>query len=82
MKKRMLMPVLSSLLALCISAVLATTLGHAACGCTCMIVCDNVCEWECSGCGLTQGAEVASRCCQQAHAEIGDVGPCLAQGSY
>jgi hypothetical protein len=82
MKKRMLMPVISSLLALCISAVLTTTMGHAACGCTCMIVCNNICEYECTGCGLTEGAESAKLCCKQAREAIGDVGPCFVENSY
>jgi len=77
MKKKMLMPVISSLVALCISVTLTTTIGHAQCGCSCWMVCDNTCQWECEGCGLVQGWRVAQQCCEQAHAASGDTGPCF-----
>lgn len=80
MKKKMLMPVISSLLALCISGVFTIKIGHAACGCTCVMVCDSACEWECTGCGLVEGAEVARRCCVQAYQQSGDTEPCIQEG--
>lgn len=77
MKKRILMPITSFLVALCLSVILTTTLGYAQCGCACWMLCDNECGWECSGCGLVQGSRVAQQCCNQARAASGDTGPCF-----
>lgn len=62
------------LVALFSSPAIRTT--YAQCGCSCAIVCDNRCEFQCSGCGFIEGVSAAVRCCQNAQAAIGDVGPC------
>jgi hypothetical protein len=66
MRKGMAM-LASSVLALCISGICATTTTHAQCGCVCVVTCNSVCDYECSGCGLIDGLESARRCCELAH---------------
>lgn len=61
--------------------VITSPLASAQCGCSCAMVCNNACEFECSGCGLLQGAEVAAQCCQGARQATGDTGPCTASSS-
>lgn len=36
------------------------------CGCVCMIICSNVCDYQCFDCGLIEGANAARICCTQA----------------
>lgn len=80
MKKRFIASIVSSVMAVTIIAITATTTGYAQCGCVCAWVCNNRCDFQCSGCGLVEGANAAARCCEQAHTATGDTGPCLEDG--
>jgi hypothetical protein len=52
---------------------------NAHCGCTCRIACGNMCEYECVGCSLIEGAETAKRCCDAARQSVGEMDPCPGQ---
>ena len=76
MTKRTLLPLISLLLAVFFTAGPAVKTAFARCGCVCAMLCDNRCEYQCSGCGAVDGMDTALRCCQQAQDAIGDTGPC------
>ncbi len=75
MKKRSLAPLMSFVLAVLFTTIPSTT-TFAQCGCSCAMVCNNRCEFQCSGCGFIDGVDAAVRCCEQAQIAIGDTGPC------
>lgn len=45
-----------------------------ACACTCAMVCDNRCQFNCSGCDLSEQIDKSTECCNGA--AYGDTGPC------
>lgn len=78
MKTRIFSLTTSFVLALSISTALATRTIHAQCGCVCMAVCNNICDYECFDCGLIEGANAARACCAQASGAM-PTGACLGQ---
>ncbi len=62
-----------------LSLILSAGLGSRntyACECGCSMVCDNRCQFACSGCSLSEAIESSMECCDGAHAATGDTGPC------
>jgi len=76
MKKRSFAPLTSFILAILFTILLATSTAFARCGCVCAMLCDNRCEFQCSGCGVNDCVDAAVSCCAQAQDAIGDSGPC------
>jgi len=76
MNKRLSLLTLAIGLLLTMSASLATRVTHAQCGCSCAMVCGNRCQFECSGCGLSEEVDKSVECCNGAHDATGDTGPC------
>jgi len=79
MNKKLLMPMISFIIALAITCILATRIAHAQCGCSCAMVCDNTCEYECYGCGFGEAVTAALHCCEEARRQTGPTGPCTLQ---
>lgn len=48
--------------------------ANPACECSCAWVCDNRCQFTCTGCGLTEEVTKSEECCQGAY--YGDTGAC------
>lgn len=76
MKKRSLAPLVSFILAILFTTIPATQTAFAQCGCVCAMLCNNRCEFQCTGCGFVDGVDAAVRCCEQAQSAIGNTGPC------
>jgi hypothetical protein len=81
MKKKFVVPLISTILAVAITTIPITRTSYAQCGCTCAIVCDNRCQFKCTGCGFTEGVSAAKQCCDEARKAIGNVGPCLEEAN-
>jgi hypothetical protein len=73
MKKRFLSSMVSSILVVVFATIPYATLSYAQCRCSCHWVCAGRCVYQCSGCGLLEGAEAGARCCDSAP---NDGGPC------
>lgn len=83
MRKRLLILTLAVGLSLTISVSLSTRVTYALqCGCNCMMVCDNRCQFECWDCGLAEQVAKSQECCNGAHAATGDTGPCGEGDAY
>lgn len=76
MRKRLSIIALAVGLSLTVSASLPTRVAYAVCGCNCMMVCDNRCQFECWECGLSEQIAKSQECCAGAHQATGDTGPC------
>jgi hypothetical protein len=79
MKHRFVTSIVSSILALTIVSFSTTARSYAQCGCSCAVVCDNRCEFECYGCGFIEGVSAAARCCEQARSNTPSE-PCMQEG--
>lgn len=51
-----------------------STSNVSACACSCAMVCDNRCQFSCSGCDLSEQIEKSTECCNGAG--YGETGPC------
>jgi len=76
MKKRSFSPLMSFMLAVLFTVIPAAKTTFAQCGCVCAMLCNNRCEFECSGCGFVDRVNAALHCCEQASSASGDTGPC------
>jgi hypothetical protein len=64
MKKKLVRLTAAFMLAVSSYGIFITQTTNAQCGCSCAVVCPNTCNFECSGCGLTDWIPVAAACCQ------------------
>jgi len=76
MKKRSFSLLLSFMLALLFTVIPAAKSTFAQCGCVCAMLCNNRCEFECSGCEFSEKVIAVLHCCEQASSAAGDTGPC------
>ncbi len=76
MTKKLFISMLAAVLSFYSLVTPTTSAAYGNCGCSCAMVCNNVCVFDCAGCNISQEIEMAILCCEQAHGAIGDVGPC------
>lgn len=76
MKKKLVAPMILTILTVALATIPTTRMTYAQCGCSCVILCNNKCEFQCTSCGLIEGAKASTRCCEEGRKAIGDPGRC------
>lgn len=82
MKIKFLVSIISSILVMATTTFPTIRTSDTQCGCVCAVVCDNKCEFECSGCQLVEGARLGALCCDQAFSTTPPTGPCGGGNAY